>query len=33
MDLAWFKDLGQLSKTGNFSQAVQIRYNFFETAH
>lgn len=25
MDLAWFKDLGQLSKTGNFSQAAQIR--------
>lgn len=25
MDLTWFKDLGQLAKTGNFSQAAQIR--------
>ncbi len=25
MDLTWFKDLQQLAKTGNFSQAAQIR--------
>ena len=24
MDLSWFKDLGRLAKTGNFSQAAQI---------
>lgn len=25
MDLSWFRDLGQLAKTGNFSQAAQMR--------
>ena len=25
MDLSWFKDLEQLSKTGNFSQAANVR--------
>jgi len=25
MDLSWFKDLGELAKTGNFSQAAKLR--------